>query len=82
MKRINVYGEDFGDVPAIHWTRGRCGIAYQPRCSRKQDQDRFVTTLTTGTGVVGRDMRDAVIFGLEHIGNKMGGLDAAGIIHL
>ena len=35
----------------------------------------FVTTLTTGAGVIGRDMRDAVNLGLEHIGNKMGGLD-------
>jgi len=35
----------------------------------------FVTTLTTPAGVIGRDMRDAVNLALEHIGNKMGGLD-------
>ena len=35
----------------------------------------FVTTLTTPAGVIGRDMRDAVNLGLEHIGYKMGGLD-------
>jgi len=35
----------------------------------------FVTTLTTGAGVIGKDMRDAVNLGLEDIGNKMGGLD-------
>lgn len=35
----------------------------------------FVTTLTTGAGVIGRDMRDAVELGLDHLGRKMGGLD-------
>ncbi|MCE2491709.1 MAG: ABC transporter substrate-binding protein [Alphaproteobacteria bacterium] len=35
----------------------------------------FVTTLTTGAGVIGRDMRDAVDLGLDHIGHKMAGLD-------
>ena len=35
----------------------------------------FVTTLTTGAGVIGRDMADAVQLALDHIGNKMGGLD-------
>ncbi len=35
----------------------------------------FVTTLTTGAGVIGRDMRDAVDLGLDHIGRKMAGLD-------
>ncbi|MBH62200.1 MAG: ABC transporter substrate-binding protein [Alphaproteobacteria bacterium] len=34
----------------------------------------FVTTLTTGAGVVGRDMRDAVDLAMDHIGGKMGGL--------
>lgn len=35
----------------------------------------FVTTLTTGAGVIGRDMRDAVDLGLDHIGRRMAGLD-------
>ena len=35
----------------------------------------FVTTLTTGAGVIGRDMRDAVELGLDHLGRKMGGLE-------
>lgn len=35
----------------------------------------FVTTLTTGAGVIGRDMQDAVELALEHIGGKMGNLD-------
>lgn len=35
----------------------------------------FVTTLTTGAGVIGQDMRDAVELGLDHLGRKMGGLD-------
>lgn len=35
----------------------------------------FVTTLTTGAGVIGRDMKDAVDLAVEHIGGKMAGLD-------
>jgi len=35
----------------------------------------FVTTLTTGAAVIGRDMQDAVNLALEQIGGKMGGLD-------
>ena len=35
----------------------------------------FVTTLTTPAGVIGEDMKNSVEIALEHIGNKMGGLD-------
>ena len=35
----------------------------------------FVTTLTTGGAVIGRDMKDAVDLAVEHIGAKMAGLD-------
>ncbi|MEM7250394.1 MAG: ABC transporter substrate-binding protein [Pseudomonadota bacterium] len=35
----------------------------------------FVTTLTTGAGVIGKDMKEAVELALEHIDNKMGPLD-------
>ncbi len=35
----------------------------------------FVTTLTTGAGVIGKDMKDAVELAVEHLGGKMGGLD-------
>ena len=35
----------------------------------------FVTTLTTGAGVIGRDMKDAVDLAVEHIGGTMAGLD-------
>ena len=35
----------------------------------------FVTTLTTPTAVIGKDMRNAVELALEHIGHKMGPLD-------
>ena len=35
----------------------------------------FVTTLTTPAGVIGEDMKNSVDIALEHIGNKMGGLD-------
>ena len=35
----------------------------------------YVTTLTTPAGVIGADIQDAVNLALEHIDNKMGGLD-------
>lgn len=35
----------------------------------------FVTTLTVGPAVIGRDMKDAVELAVEHIGGKMGGKD-------
>ena len=35
----------------------------------------FITTLTTGGGVIGRDMKDAVDLAVEHVGAKMAGLD-------
>lgn len=35
----------------------------------------YVTTLTTGAAVLGRDMKDAFDLGMDHIGGKMGGLD-------
>jgi branched-chain amino acid transport system substrate-binding protein len=35
----------------------------------------FITTLTTGAGVIGRDMKDAVELAVEHMGGKMGALD-------
>jgi len=35
----------------------------------------FVTTLTTPAGVIGEDMKNSVEIALDHIGNKMGGLD-------
>jgi branched-chain amino acid transport system substrate-binding protein len=35
----------------------------------------FVTTLTTPTAVIGKDMQDAVELALDHIGRKMGPLD-------
>jgi len=35
----------------------------------------FVTTLTTGAAVIGKDQQNAVNLALEHIGSKMGDLD-------
>lgn len=35
----------------------------------------FVTTLTTGAAVIGKDMQKAVNLAVEHIGGKMGDLD-------
>jgi branched-chain amino acid transport system substrate-binding protein len=37
----------------------------------------FVTTLTTGTGVIGADMRDAFELALDHMGRTMGGLSVS-----
>jgi len=35
----------------------------------------FVTTLTTGAAVIGKDQQNAVNLALKHMGNKMGNLD-------
>jgi|TARA_R110000772_G_scaffold78112_1_gene167669 branched-chain amino acid transport system substrate-binding protein len=35
----------------------------------------FVTTLTTGAGAIGKDMREAVDLAVEHLGGKMAGRD-------
>jgi len=35
----------------------------------------FVTTLTTGAAVIGKDMQNAVNLAVEHMGGKMGGQD-------
>ena len=35
----------------------------------------FVTTLTTGAAVIGKDQQNAVNLAIEHMGGKMGGLD-------
>ena len=34
----------------------------------------FVTTLSGGAGVIGKDMRNSVQIALDHLGNKMGGI--------
>ena len=34
----------------------------------------FVTTLSGGPGVIGKDMRNSVRIALDHLGNKMGGI--------
>jgi len=47
-----------------------------PAVDAKSVKIGFVTTLTTPAGVIGRDMRDAVNLAVEHIGGKMGNLDA------
>ncbi len=35
----------------------------------------FVTTLTTGAAVIGKDQQNAVNLAIEHMGGKMGDLD-------
>ena len=50
------------------------GLPAQPALGAGKVKIGFVTTLTTGAGVIGRDMRDAVNLAVEQIGAKMGGL--------
>ncbi len=46
-----------------------------PAVAQQKVKIGFVTTLTTGAGAIGRDMRNAFELGLDHIGRKMAGLD-------
>ena len=50
-------------------------LAVSPAQGADKVRIGFVTTLTTGAGVIGRDMKDAVDLAVEHIGGKMAGLD-------
>ena len=50
-------------------------LAFPPAQGADKVRIGFVTTLTTGAGVIGRDMKDAVDLAVEHIGGKMAGLD-------
>ncbi len=46
-----------------------------PAASAEKIKIGFVTTLTTPTAVIGKDMQNAVELALDHIGRKMGPLD-------
>lgn len=50
-------------------------LAFSPAKGADKVRIGFVTTLTTGAGVIGRDMKDAVDLAVEHIGGRMAGLD-------
>ena len=50
-------------------------LAFHPAKGADKVKIGFVTTLTTGAAVMGRDMKDAVDLAVEHIGGKMAGLD-------
>lgn len=50
-------------------------LAFSPARGADKVKIGFVTTLTTGAGVIGRDMKDAVDLAVEHIGGRMAGLD-------
>ena len=50
-------------------------LAFSPAKGADKVRIGFVTTLTTGAGVIGRDMKDAVDLAVEHVGGKMAGLD-------
>jgi branched-chain amino acid transport system substrate-binding protein len=50
-------------------------LAFHPAKGADKVKIGFVTTLTTGAGVIGRDMKDAVDLAVEHIDARMAGLD-------
>ena len=50
-------------------------LAFSPAKGADKVRIGFVTTLTTGAGVIGRDMKDAVDLAVEHLGGRMAGLD-------
>ena len=60
---------------ALGLTTCLLALAFHPAQGADKVKIGFVTTLTTGAGVIGRDMKDAVDLAVEHIGGKMAGLD-------
>ncbi len=62
-------------VPLLVVVAGGAYYFYSTRVTVTQIKIGFVTTLTTGAAVIGKDMQNAVDLALEHIGNKMGPLD-------
>ena len=52
-----------------------CALIAAPVHAAGKVKIGFVTTLTTGAGIIGNDMKHAVELALNHIGNKMGNLD-------
>ncbi len=58
------------------WAVAVLGLFTSPAFSADKVKIGFVTTLTTGAGVIGQDMKKAVELAMEHIGNKMGPLSA------
>ncbi len=50
-------------------------MAVQPATAADPIKIGFVTTLTTGAAVIGKDQQNAVNLAIEHMGAKMGGRD-------
>ncbi|MEC8621916.1 MAG: ABC transporter substrate-binding protein [Pseudomonadota bacterium] len=66
MKKILVYG-----ISAL----ALCFTApYAIAAKAKKIKIGFVTTLSGGAGVIGKDMRQSVEIALDHLGKKMGGI--------
>ena len=62
-------------VPLLVLIAGGAYYLYSTRVTVTQIKIGFVTTLTTGAAVIGKDMQNAVELALDHIGRKMGPLD-------
>mgnify|MGYP001264179436 CR=1 FL=1 len=51
-------------------------LIFVPQVQAKEVRIGYVTTLTTGGSLLGKQMKLAVEIALDHMGNKMGPLDA------
>ena len=59
----------------LFWLLPALALIGAPAEAAEKIKIGFVTTLTTGAAVIGKDMRNAVELALDHIGRKMGPLD-------
>jgi branched-chain amino acid transport system substrate-binding protein len=59
----------------LFWLVPLVALIGAPAASAEKIKIGFVTTLTTGAAVIGKDMQNAVELALDHIGHKMGSLD-------
>ncbi len=69
--------EHVQEITRIDRRRGNAGVGGFAHAGAHSEKVKigFVTTLTVGPAVIGRDMKDAVELAVEHIGGKMGGKD-------
>ena len=59
----------------LFWLLPALALFAAPAEAAEKIKIGFVTTLTTGAAVIGKDMQNAVELALDHIGRKMGPLD-------
>ncbi len=59
----------------LFWLVPLIALIATPAGAAEKIKIGFVTTLTTGAAVIGKDMQNAVELALDHIGRKMGPLD-------